>query len=258
MNNIAVGIVGGTRGMGSWLADLLQKENYTVHICGRKTPLGIKDIAGLCDVVVVAVPISATEKVIKEVGPLLDESKLLMDLTSLKKEPVELMLAHTRAEVIGCHPLFGPAMPDFSGQNIILCPARNTKWLAWVTELFQKNNYKIFETDPAHHDKMMAIVQVLNHLHTISLGMTIAATPTSPEELDRFSTPLLRTKMEIVKKVFAESPDLYADIITRNPDTAKIIALYEKALADIRTLAQSGDAAKLKEALEKTAKILFS
>ncbi len=258
MDNVSVGIIGGTRGMGSWLAALLQKENYTVHICGRKTPMGAKDIAGLCDVVVVAVPIAATEKVIGEVGPLLDKRKLLMDLTSLKKEPVEWMLASTRAEVVGCHPLFGPTMPDFSGQNIILCPARGTKWLAWIKDLFQKNSYHVFETDPAHHDKMMAVVQVLNHLHTISLGMTIAATQTAPEELDRFSTPLLRTKMEIVKKVFAESPELYADIITRNHDTAKIIALYEKTLADIRALAQSGDAAKLKEALEKTAKKLFS
>lgn len=257
MNNIAVGIIGGTRGMGSWLAALLKKENYKAHICGRKTPLGIKDIAGLCDVLVVAVPIAATEKVIKEAGPLLDEGKLLMDLTSLKKEPVQWMLANTNAEVIGCHPLFGPSMPDFSGQNIILCPARGTKWLTWIKKLFQKNSYKVFEADPAHHDKMMAVAQVLNHLHTISLGMTIAATHASPEELDRFSTPALRTKMEIVKKVFAESPELYADIITRNPDTAKIIALYEKTLADIRALTESGDAAKLKEALEKTANKLF-
>lgn len=257
MNNIAVGIIGGTRGMGSWLAALLQKENYTVHICGRKTPLGIKDIAGLCNVVAVAVPIAATEKVIKEIGPLLDEKKLLMDLTSLKNEPVDLMLKHTRAEVIGCHPLFGPNMPDFSGQNIILCPARGTKWLAWIKELFQKNNYKVFETDPAHHDKMMSIVQVLNHLHTISLGMTIAATGASPEELARFSTPLLRTKMEIVKKVFAESPELYADIITRNPDTAKIIALYEKTLADIRALVKSKDVTQLKKTIEKASKMLF-
>ncbi|HDQ04684.1 MAG TPA: prephenate dehydrogenase/arogenate dehydrogenase family protein [Deltaproteobacteria bacterium] len=257
MNNISVGIIGGTRGMGSWLAGLMQKENTTVHICGRKTPLGIKDIAKLCHVIVVAVPIAATNEVIKQVGPLLDEDKLLMDLTSLKKEPVEMMLAHTRAEVIGCHPLFGPQMQDFSGQNIILCPARGTKWLTWIKELFQNNTYNVFETDPAHHDKMMAIVQVLNHLHTISLGMTIAATQTPPEELDRFSTPALRAKIEIVKKVFTESPELYADIITRNPDTAKIIALYEKTLADIRALAQSGDATKLKDALEKTAKKLF-
>ncbi len=243
--------------MGSWLAVLLQKENCKVHICGRKTPLGIKDIAGLCDVVVVAVPITATEKVIKEVGPLLGEDKLLMDLTSLKKEPVEWMLASTSAEVVGCHPLFGPIMPDFSGQNIILCQARGTKWLGWIKKLFQNNNYSVFETNPAHHDKMMAIVQVLNHLHTISLGMAIAATETSPEELDRFSTPVLRAKMEIIKKVFAESPELYADIITHNPDTAKIIALYEKTLAYIRALVQSVDSVKLKDALEKTAKKLF-
>jgi len=257
MDNISVGIIGGTRGMGRWLAALLQKENCKVHICGRKTPLSIKDIAGLCDVVAVAVPVAATEKVIREVGPLLHENKLLMDLTSLKKDPVEWMLASTSAEVIGCHPLFGPNMPDFSGQNIILCPARGVKWIVWIKELFQNNNYKVLETSPAHHDKMMAVVQVLNHLHTISLGMTIAASKINPRELANYSTPVLRAKMEIVKKVFAESPELYADIITRNQDTVKIIELYEKTLADIRTLIKSGDAGKLKDVLDKTAKILF-
>jgi len=257
MYDISVGIIGGTRGMGSWLAALLQKENFTVHICGRKTPLNIKDIAGLCDVVVVAVPIAATEQVIKEVGPLLGESKLLMDLTSLKKEPVAWMLANTRAEVVGCHPLFGPHLADFTGQNIVLCPARGDRWFAWIKEILRKNHYNVFETDPAHHDKMMAIVQVLNHLHTISLGMTLAAAEIPPEELNKFSTPALRTKMEIVKRVFAESPELYADIIMRNPDTAKIIALYEKTVADIRLLSQSGDTSKFKDALEQTAKKLL-
>ena len=33
---------------------------------------------------------------------------LIMDLTSLKKEPVEAMLKYSEAEVIGIHPLFGP------------------------------------------------------------------------------------------------------------------------------------------------------
>ena len=55
-----------------------------------------------------------------------------MDLTSLKKEPVKLMLTNSQAEVIGCHPLFGPQLKDASGQNVILCPARGKKWLGWL------------------------------------------------------------------------------------------------------------------------------
>jgi prephenate dehydrogenase len=44
MKTINVGIIGGTKGMGQWFAGLLQKENCTVHICGRKTLLRINEM----------------------------------------------------------------------------------------------------------------------------------------------------------------------------------------------------------------------
>lgn len=89
MKKIKVGIIGGTHGMGKWFAGLLKKEGCVVHVSGRKTKLGIIDLARLCNVIVVAVPISATADIIKQVGPLLSKDTLLMDLTSLKKEPVK-------------------------------------------------------------------------------------------------------------------------------------------------------------------------
>ena len=257
IDNITVGIIGGTRGMGHWFAGLMRKENCTVHACGRKTPLGIDEMAKLCNVIVVAVPISVTAEVIKHIGPLLAKDKLLMDLTSLKKEPVELMLDNSPAEVIGCHPLFGPNPNELAGQNVILCPARGTKWLSWIKGVLENNKMVVSQTTPEKHDKMMAIVQVLNHLNTISLGMALAATGISLAELDKFSTPILRTKLDIIKKVFIESPELYADIITRNPDTDKMLGIYEKALADIRQSIKSGSGEELKEILEKAAAKLF-
>ena len=257
MKIINVGIIGGTKGMGQWFAGLLQKENCTVHICGRKTALGINDIARICNVVVVAVPISATADVIRQVGPQLTKDQLLMDLTSLKKEPVELMLANSPAEVIGCHPLFGPQLNDVSGQNVILCPARGTKWYSWLKNVFKKNKLAVLESTPEKHDKMMAIVQALNHLNTIILGMAIAETDIPLVEINKYSTPIFRTKLEIIKKVFTESPELYADIITGNPQTGKMLDICEKTLTDIRQTIESGGGMKLKEAIEKVAKKLF-
>lgn len=257
MKTINVGIIGGTRGMGHWFAGLLQKEGCTVHICGRKTALGINEMAKLCNVIVVAVPLSATADIIKKVGPLLAKDALLMDLTSLKKEPVELMLANSPAEVIGCHPLFGPALTDISGQNIVLCRARGTTWFLWIKGICEKNKLVVVETTPEKHDKMMAIIQVLNHLNTISLGMALAETGIPLAEINKFSTPIFRTKLDIIKKVFTESPELYADIIAKNPDTVKILDFYEKVLADMHQIIKSGGGTKLKEVFDIAAKKLF-
>lgn len=258
MKETVVGIIGGTHGMGCWFARLLRNDDYKVHVCGRKTRLGIDDLARLCHVVVVAVPIAATAEVIKQVGPLMSSGSLLMDLTSIKKEPVELMLASSRADVIGCHPLFGPSLKNVRGQNVILCPARaDKKWLSWLKKLLVQGGFVVTEKTPAEHDKMMAFVQVLNHLNTISLGLTLAATGIPLAEIKKFSTPIFKTKVEIVKKIFTENPALYADILTQNHATKDIIGLYKKSLAEISVLIRSGDRKKMQEMMEKAAGKLF-
>ena len=257
MKHITVGIIGGTGGMGRWFADLLQKEGYPVHVWGRKSAMTINELTVLCNVIVIAVPISATAAMIEKVGPLVSEGSLLMDLTSLKKEPVELMLANSQADVIGCHPLFGPGVDDASGENVILCKARGRKWIGWLRNILEKNGLVVTEETPEEHDKIMAIVQVLNHLNTISLGLTLAETGVSLGKISKYTTPIFQTKLRIIKKIFTESPGLYADIIANNPDTDKILKLYEKSLADIRKILKSGNAAKLKDALAQAAKTLF-
>jgi prephenate dehydrogenase len=257
MKKIKVGIIGGTNGMGRWFAALLKKEGCTVHVCGRKTKLGINDLVRLCNVIVVAVPISATAGIIKQVGPLLSKDTLLMDLTSLKYEPVKLMLDNSKAEIIGGHPLLGPQLKDVSGQNVILCPARGKKWLGWLKEVFKKNKMNVLEATPEKHDKMMAIVQALNHFNTITLGLALAKTNIPLAQINKFSTPIFRTKLDIIKKVFMESPDMYVDIITGNRETGKMLDIYEKSLKDIRGKIKSGEKAKFKETVTKTAKKLY-
>ena len=244
--------------MGRWFAHLLKNEGCTVHVCGRKTKLGINDLARLCNVIVVAVPISATADIIKRVGPLLTKDQLLMDLTSLKREPVKLMLANSNAQVIGCHPLFGPQLKDVSGQNVVLCPARGKKWLGWLKGVFKKNKLVVLESTPQKHDNMMAIVQALNHLNTITMGIALAQTNITLAEINKFSTPIFRTKLDIIRKVFTESPELYVDIITRNPQTKKMMDIYRKALLDIGRNIKSGDRAKSRENIARAAGKLYS
>ncbi|MFO7570445.1 MAG: prephenate dehydrogenase/arogenate dehydrogenase family protein [Smithellaceae bacterium] len=257
MKKITAGIIGGTNGMGRWFADLLMKEGCRIHVVGRKTQMTAADAAQICDVVVVSVPIAATAEVIAQVGPLLKKDQLLMDLTSLKQEPVALMLAHCPAEVVGCHPLFGPAVTSSAGQNIVLCPGRGKVWYAWLKSIFDKTGYTVLERTPEAHDRMMAIVQVLNHLNNMALGLAIAETGTSLAEVSQFSTPVFKTKMEIVRKVFTESPELYADIIARNPNAQEILNIYERVLLRMRGLIESGDGADLRDAVEEAAKKIF-
>jgi prephenate dehydrogenase len=87
--------------------------------------------------------------------------------------------------------------------------------------------------------------------------MALAETNITLEEITKFSTTIFRTKLEIIKKVFMESPGLYADIITENSQTGKMLDICEKTLTDIRQTIESGNGTKLKEAIEKAAKKLY-
>ena len=129
--------------------------------------------------------------------------------------------------------------------------------MGWLKGVFKKNKMDVLEATPEKHDKMMAIVQALNHFNTITLGMALAETKFTLAEMNKFSTPIFRTKLDIIKKVFTESPEMYIDIIMGNPETGKMLDIYEKALKDIRAKIKSGKKTKFKETVTKTAKKLY-
>lgn len=236
MKNVEIGIIGGTRGMGRWFASFLKKEGYTVHVSGRERGMAMAEMAEICPVIIVSVPIGITCQVIKKIGPLMKRGGLLMDLTSLKEAPVQAMLESTTAEVIGLHPLFGPLVRSMSGQNIALCSARTRKWHQWVRNILEKGGAHIIETTPEHHDEMMSLVQGLTHLNTIIMGLVLRDMKVEKKELDAFSTPVFRTKVALIEKIFDDNPALYGEIIGENPNMGKITESYQKNLQELHDI----------------------
>lgn len=250
MKPFEIGIIGGTGGIGRWFADFFRGEGCIVHVSGRKTGMSLGDMARICGVVIVSVPINATMAVIQEIGPLMKEDALLMDFTSLKGGPVRAMLASSRSEVMGCHPLFGPDVPSMDGLNIVLCPARIDRWKGWPENVFRKGGAHVFETTPEKHDEMMAVIQALNHLDTIVMGLALRETGIDPDELKKFATPIFNTKLAIIGKVCATNPRLYADIITGNPDISRITAIYERSLSRLKETIEKNDPEGLAELIK--------
>jgi prephenate dehydrogenase len=251
MKDIQIGIIGGTGGMGRIFTDLFRQEGYTVHVSGRTQGLDIPTMAATCQVVIVSVPIDITVDIIGEIGPLMREDALLMDLTSLKTEPMKAMLHASPSAVIGLHPLFGPGVDSIDGHTIVLCPARTQDWLPWLRDILKKHDATIIETTPERHDELMALVQALNHLNSITMGIILQEWGEDLMELKRFATPMFATKLEIIKEIFTNNPRLYADIITLNPHIEKILDLYERTVVDVATMIKARDAGTLVEVMEK-------
>lgn len=251
VKDFAIGIIGGTGGIGKWFVDFFAGEGHRVFVSGISEGIPLTALAKACRIVVVAVPIASTIDVIRKVGPLLPVDALLMDLTSLKVEPVSEMLAASRAEVIGCHPLFGPDIPSMNGQNIVLCPARGGGWLGFLQGIFVKNGARITVTAPAEHDRMMVLIQGLTHLDTILTGLCLRDSGVDPSELEAFSTPVFRTKRAIIEKVFGPRPGLYASLLAGNPNMPALLEIFERNFAIVKELIRQGDSTGIEALLRK-------
>ena len=236
-----IAIVGGEGGMGRSIQTLFSDLGHEVLSADLETELRPAEAAATADVVLISVPIRETRAVIEQIGPLVRKDALLMDVTSIKTDPMAAMLSSTEASVVGTHPMFGPGVNTYQGQRVVLCPGRGDAWLDWARQMFSARGLVISEATPAEHDSMMAIVQVLHHFKTQVLGMALSRTGTPLEETLRFTSPAYLLEAYVTGRHFAQSPDLYGPIEMLNPDSKQVIDTFRKAAAELAEILAAGD-----------------
>jgi prephenate dehydrogenase len=94
---------------------------------------------------------------------------------------------------------------------------------------------------------MMSAVQVLTHINTIAMGMVLKEMNVDPSELNRFSTPVFRTKRTLIEKIFSQNPGLYVEMIMRNRNSRHVIDLYEQVVSELKQMIVKEDAIALKK-----------
>jgi len=237
----SIAIIGGEGGMGRSLNTLFSDLGHEVLSADLETALRPEQVAATADVVIISVPIRDTRSVIEQLGPLVREDALLMDVTSIKTDPMEAMLASTDASVLGTHPMFGPGVNTYQGQRVVICPGRGDVWLDWARQMFTARGLVITETTPSEHDSMMAIVQVLHHFKTQVLGLALSRAGAPLEETLRFTSPAYLLEAYVTGRHFAQSPDLYGPIEMLNPDSERIIKGFQEAAAHLAGVLATGD-----------------
>ncbi|MDF1505395.1 bifunctional chorismate mutase/prephenate dehydrogenase [Roseisolibacter sp. H3M3-2] len=238
-----VAVIGGHGRIGALMARLFGDLGHRVLVCDLDTALRPEEAAASADVTVVSVPIDATDAVIRAVGPHVPDGGLLMDVTSVKQAPVRAMLEATRASVVGTHPMFGPSVHSLQGQRLVLCRARGDGWADWAARAFAARGLVVTEAEPAHHDRVMAIVQVLTHFQTQVLGLTIARAGLPLAETLRFTSPAYLLELFVTARHFAQSPALYGPLEMRNPDLAHVTDAFRGAAAELAEVLRGGDQA---------------
>ena len=251
---ITVGIIGGTGKMGQVFKEFFESRGCKVLTSSRSTKLKPIDCAKLSDVVLISVPIDTTLEVIKQVAPHIRKSSLLMDTTSIKKEPVESMLMHSKCEVIGMHPLFGPGVSSLRKQTIVLCPARAKKWMEWTVGIFEKGGAKIKITTPQKHDEMMSIIQGLNHFSTLSAAHAMKNLGVSVKESLEYTSPIYKLRMAMVGRILNQDPELYASIEIMNPANKKMLSTYIDSCKKLERIIKTKNTKKFLEYFNECSK----
>jgi prephenate dehydrogenase len=237
----SIAVIGGEGKMGRWFIRFFEEMGLSVVSAGRNTSVTPEEAAKDAEVVVLSVPMGAVKKTAKELGPLVREKGLLTDITSLKREAMESMLAHSKCEVVGTHPLFGPGEPGMVGQTVVICPGRGEGWQGWLEGLFRDAGAHVVTTTPEEHDTLMTVVQGLNHILNLAIGLTVMELGVEPGKLRKFSTPSFGTRLRQIEHLLFQDPDLYAELNMLNPEFPRTFRAFGETCRKLMLLIEKED-----------------
>jgi prephenate dehydrogenase len=240
VDNPLIGIVGGNGRMGTWLTALLKGQGFEVLCAGRNSDLTPVMMARQCDVVIVSVLISDMEEVIRNIGPAVAEDRLLMDVASVKKMPVQAMLRYSDAQVVGLHPLFGPEDSEKPGSRIAISPGRGESGLNWIKGVFEKQGFEITIIDPETHDRMMGLIQGVNHFSTLALAWCIRESGFDLEDIKALSTQTFLERLDRIGSITKQPEALFKSLLMDNPDAMACIHHYQQSVNCLNNMIRDG------------------
>ena len=233
-------IIGGEGQLGAIFVDLFKRSDYTVHIIEKDDWHLADKVFATAGLVIVAVPIRITARIIQKLSQLPKEC-ILADVTSIKEQPLYEMMKIHQGPVVGLHPMFGPDVSGLIKQTIITCEGRGQDTYQWLLEQFKVWGATIYPVAAREHDKAMAMVQVMRHFSTIAYGYHLMTEGAQLQQLVDMSSPIYRLELIMVGRLFAQDPVLYADIIFANRDNIGMMKRYAYRFLELLEDIEQGD-----------------
>lgn len=165
------------------------------------------------EVVILAVTLDALESTLKNIAPYLSPGTLVMDVTSVKVKPVEIMkrLVPANCQILATHPLFGPqtASQSLAGHKIVVDPIRVND-IDSIETLLTDMGLEIVHMTADEHDREMAWVHALTFF--VGRGLLNINPPKSD-----LSTNYYNELMDVVNVERTHSIELFNTIQRGNP-----------------------------------------
>lgn len=260
--------------MGQWFARLLAQEGNEVLLVGRseeklRTVQQELDVdittdvgrVGDANAIILSVPLDTFEAVVKQIAPHTHSGQSVVDFTSLKAEPVDIMHRHiTSAVILGTHPVFGPGAKSLVNQNFVLTPTNDgeTALADKVRDYLDARGARVSLMAPEEHDRMMTVILGLAHFIAIASADTLLSMERF-QEMKQIGGTTFRVLYTLMESVISEDPELYASLQMSFPDIGEIEGQFQQSVKTWADLVKSGDRqafvdrmSALKDRLEET------
>jgi prephenate dehydrogenase len=263
---IGCGLMGGSFALALKRAGLVKRVigySKSPSTTERARRLGVIDVAAESallavsgsDIVLIAVPVAATETTFKAIRHLVEPGVLVMDVGSTKRDVVDAARRVLRERVLSfvpAHPIAGKEVSGihnadaalYSGRQVILTPLAQTapELVQKATDVWSAIGAQVLKMSPENHDAAFAAVSHLPHLLAFAYFSAVVNQPAGKDFLS-LAGPGFRD----FTRIAASSPEMWRDILVANrEEVLKQSQRFRAALDALEHVIREGNA----EALE--------
>nr|WP_295777362.1 prephenate dehydrogenase/arogenate dehydrogenase family protein [Rhodoferax sp.] len=224
-----------------------------------EAPSALLAVSG-ADIVLIAVPVAATEATFKAIKHLVTSNMLVMDVGSTKREVIDAGRRALREHIgsfVPAHPITGKevsgvdnADPDlYVGRQVILTPIERTLTvqLQKAVDVWTALGCRVLKMSPEQHDAAFAAVSHLPHLIAFALMNAISGQPLGQDYLS-LAGPGFRD----FTRIAASDPKVWRDILVSNRE--ELLAqskIFQRNLHALELMISSGNTEALEGLLEQ-------
>jgi prephenate dehydrogenase len=208
------------------------------------------------DLVLVAVPVSATEATFKAIRQLIEPGMLIMDVGSTKRDVVDAARRVLKEHIVSfvpAHPIAGKEAAGiehadatlYSGRQVILTPLPQTspELVQRATDAWAGIGSQVLRMTPENHDAAFAAVSHLPHMLAFSYFNSVARQPAGRDFLS-LAGPGFRD----FTRIAASDVCVWRDILMSNrEEVLKQSARFRHALEAFEHAMKSGNTEALED-----------